>query len=82
MSTQSAPGWRHETQISPTRWLEVCETGERSCFDVLMQDTVDGCSGLRLMQDHKQIEVFIPDDHCPMQQFKFRVMGPDGPISG
>jgi hypothetical protein len=75
-------GWRYETQISSTQWLEVYETGERSYFNVLMEDTVEGCHGLRLMKDNRQLEVFIPDDQCPMQLFKFRFMGPDGPSSG
>ncbi|MGA2564055.1 MAG: hypothetical protein ABSF96_10885 [Steroidobacteraceae bacterium] len=74
-------GWRYETQISPTQWLEVYETGQRSYFNVLMPDTVDGCTGLRLLKDDKQLEVFIPDNQCAAQYFRFRFVGPDGPKS-
>jgi hypothetical protein len=75
-------GWRYETQISSTQWLEVYETGERSYFTVLMSIAVDGCNGLRLLKDDGKLEVFIPDDQCPMQLFKFRFIAPDGPTSG
>ena len=74
-------GWRYETQINSTQWLEVYETGQRSYFNALTQATVDGCTGLRLLKDDNQLEVFIPNDHCPSQYFLFRFVGPDGPKS-
>jgi hypothetical protein len=74
-------GWRYETQITSTQWLEVYETGQRSYFNALMQVTIDGCTGLRLLKDDKQLEVFIPNSQCPSQYFLFRFVGPDGPKS-
>ena len=71
--------WRYETQVSSTQWLEVYETGERSYFNVLTQDTVEDCRGIRLIKDDKQLELFVPDDQCPAQLFKFRFIRGDGP---